>query len=182
MQTLTYVWEKETWVCISQVGLHDGMLSTPVLKSLVWKFTSQPSRGGTRASVGLKHQAHSCPALTEITESWWCWNLRGEDKLFWAWPGVQGRHGLELAGSCLLWLTPLWCLENAIYVKVPGGHIKYHLCSVAWKIPWTEEPGRLQSMGSLRVWHDWETSLSLFIFMHWRRQWQPTPVFLPGES
>ena len=37
-------------------------------------------------------------------------------------------------------------------------------------------------MGSLRVGHDWATSLSLFTFMHWRRQWQPTPVFLPGES
>ena len=48
--------------------------------------------------------------------------------------------------------------------------------------PWTEEPGRLQSMGSLRVRHDWVTSLSLFTFMHWRRKWQPTPVFLPGES
>ena len=45
-----------------------------------------------------------------------------------------------------------------------------------------EEPGRLQSMGSLRVGHDWVTSLSLFTFMHWRRKWQPTPVFLPGES
>ena len=44
------------------------------------------------------------------------------------------------------------------------------------------EPGRLQSMRSLRVGHDWATSLSLFTFMHWRRQWQPTPVFLPGES
>ena len=48
--------------------------------------------------------------------------------------------------------------------------------------PWTEEPGRLQSMASLRVWNDWVTSLSLFTFMHWRRKWQPTPVFLPGES
>ena len=48
--------------------------------------------------------------------------------------------------------------------------------------PWTEEPGRLQSMGSLRVRHDWVTSLSLFTFMHWRRKWQPTPVLLPGES
>ena len=45
-----------------------------------------------------------------------------------------------------------------------------------------EEPGRLQSMGSLRVRHDWVTSLSLFTFMHWRREWQPTRVFLPGES
>ena len=48
--------------------------------------------------------------------------------------------------------------------------------------PWAEEPGRLQSMGSQRVGHDLATSLSLFTSMHWRRKWQPTPVFLPGES
>ena len=54
--------------------------------------------------------------------------------------------------------------------------------TLAWKIPWTEEPRRLQSMGLLRVGHDWTTSLSLFTFMHWRRKWQPTPLFLPGES
>ena len=57
-----------------------------------------------------------------------------------------------------------------------------HSSTLAWKIPWTEEPRRLQSMGSLRVGHNWATSLSLFTFMHWRRKWQPTPVFLPGES
>ena len=57
-----------------------------------------------------------------------------------------------------------------------------HSSNLAWKIPWMEEPGRLQSMGSLGVGHDWVTSLSLFTFMHWRRKWQPTPVFLPGES
>ena len=57
-----------------------------------------------------------------------------------------------------------------------------HSSTLAWKIPRTEEPVRLQSMGSLRVGHDWVTSLSLFTFMHWRRKWQPTPVFLPGES
>ena len=57
-----------------------------------------------------------------------------------------------------------------------------HSSTLAWKIPWTEEPGRLQSMGSRRVRHDWATSLSLFTFMHWRRKWQPILVFLPGES
>ena len=57
-----------------------------------------------------------------------------------------------------------------------------HSSTLAWKIPQTEEPGGLQSMGSLGVRHDWATSLSLFTFMHWRRKWQPTPVFLPGES
>ena len=54
-----------------------------------------------------------------------------------------------------------------------------HSSTPAWKIPWTEEPGRLQSMGSLEL--D-TTLLSLFTFLHWRRKWQPSPVFLPGES
>ena len=56
-----------------------------------------------------------------------------------------------------------------------------HSSILAWRIPWTEEPGRLQSLGCW-VRHNWETSLSLFTFMHWKRKWQPTPVFLPGES
>jgi len=42
-----------------------------------------------------------------------------------------------------------------------------HSSTLAWKIPRTEKPGRLQSMGSQRVGHDWATSL---------------PVFLPEES
>ena len=54
-----------------------------------------------------------------------------------------------------------------------------HSNTLAWKIPWTEEACRLQSMGLRRVRHDWATSLSLSTFMHWRRKWQPTPVFLP---
>ena len=59
-----------------------------------------------------------------------------------------------------------------------------HSSTFAWKIPWTEKPGGLQSMGSRRVGHDWETSLSLSLstLIHWRRKWQPTLVFLPGES
>ena len=40
-----------------------------------------------------------------------------------------------------------------------------HSSTLAWRIPWKEEPGRLQTMGSWRVWHNWETSLSLFTFM-----------------
>ena len=73
------------------------------------------------------------------------------------------KHGVKLALQAFsLNGTPLQysCLEN----------------------PMAEEPGRLQSMGSLRVRHNWATSLSFFTFMHWRRKWQPTPVFLPGES
>ena len=73
-------------------------------------------------------------------------------------------------------LTSLMISSLAHWLLAP------HSSTLAWKIPWMEEPGRLQSMGSLRVRHDWAISLSLFTFMHWRRKWQPTPVFLPGES
>ena len=57
-----------------------------------------------------------------------------------------------------------------------------HSSTLAWKIPWMKEPGGLQSMGSQTVGNDSAASLSLFTYMHWRRKWQPTPVFLPGES
>ena len=67
-------------------------------------------------------------------------------------------------------------------LEFPEKAMAPHSSPLAWKIPWTEEPGRLQSMRSLRVGHDCATSLTLFTFMHWRRKWQPTPVFLPGES
>ena len=87
-------------------------------------------------------------------------------------------HQSTLCSGLITWacdfyeyLTPLW--EKAIAT---------HSSTLAWTIPWMEEPGRLQSMGSLRVGHDWVTSLSLFTFMHWRRKWQLTPLFLPGES
>ena len=36
-----------------------------------------------------------------------------------------------------------------------------HSSTLAWKLPWTEEPDRLQSTGSRKVGHDWATSLSL---------------------
>ena len=57
-----------------------------------------------------------------------------------------------------------------------------HSSTLAWKVPLVGEPGRLQSMGLQRVGHDWVTWLSLFTFMHWRRKWQPTPVFMPRKS
>ena len=81
-----------------------------------------------------------------------------------------------------------WDIQNSksrtkiTLVKRPEKAMATHSSTLAWKIPWTEEPCGLQSMGSLRVRHNWATSLSLFTFMHWRRKWQPSPVFLPGES
>ena len=74
----------------------------------------------------------------------------------------------------------LWLLYLNILFKIKA--MSPHSSTPAWKIPRIEEPGRQQSMGSLRVGHNWATSLPLFTFMHCRREWHPTPVFLPGES
>ena len=60
-----------------------------------------------------------------------------------------------------------------------------HSSILAWRIPWTEEPGGLQSMGSQRVGHDWVTSLSLswsychfLIVWGWFCRFFPSVVFL----
>ena len=56
-----------------------------------------------------------------------------------------------------------------------------HSSVLAWRIPGTGEPGGLSFMGSHRVGHDW-SDLAAAAARYWRRQWQPTPVLLPGKS
>ena len=81
------------------------------------------------------------------------------------------------------WIKQMWFIYTIEYYSAVRWRRQWHpLHTLVWRIPWTEEPGGLQSMGSLGVGHDWATSLSVFTFLHWRRPWQPTPVFLPGES
>ena len=89
----------------------------------------------------------------------------------------QPRDQTQVSHTACRFFT-IWACVRAYTEKAMAPHSS----TLAWKIPWMEEPGRLQSMGSQRVRHEWVTSLSLFTFMHWRRKWQPTPVCLPGES
>ena len=100
-------------------------------------------------------------------------------------------HLIVVLVGCLSLLTvqkgamfiPLYHGTNCKVLHMVGGEGNgTHSSALAWSIPGTGEPGGLQSMESLRVGHDWVTSLSLFPFMHWRRKWQSTLVFLPGES
>ena len=105
-------------------------------------------------------------------------NRRGKKRtlFFFLMTTVKSEN---LESTCFITIRE-WFLEKAMAL---------HSSTLACKIPWMEEPGRLRSMRLLGVGHDWRTSLSLFTFMHslftfmhWRRKWQPTPVFLPGES
>ena len=98
---------------------------------------------------------------------------------------LRGTHGHTHAPDCPILITTslqLWVYFWGHLLLFAEKAMAPHSSILAWKIPWMEEPGRLQSKGSRRVGHDWATSLSLFTFTHWRRKWQPTLVLLPGES
>ena len=140
-------------------------------------------------NVGLKH-GHSLGIkhLVILDSSW-------EESLLGIYPKRLARDAKKE-----IYVQYVYC--NVIYTKKVETILRSnskellekamapHSSTLAWKSPWMEEPGRLQSMGSLRVGHDWATLLSLFTFMHWRRKrqphwrrkWQPTPEFLLGES
>ena len=91
--------------------------------------------------------------------------------------GINPEETKMQKDTCIpLFIAALFTIARTWKAMAP------HSSTLAWKIPWMEQPSRLQSMGSLRIGHDWATSLSLFTFMHWRRKWQPSPMFLPGES
>ena len=105
---------------------------------------------------------------------------RQKKSLHYGGPGLPSASGKAPACQCRRHKRQVF---NTWVVKIPLEEgTATHSSTLAWKIPWMEGPGGLQSMWSLRVGHDWVTSLSLFTFMHWRRKWQSTPVSLPGKS
>ena len=57
--------------------------------------------------------------------------------------------------SCLIYRVIVTIFLNSIYMRMAP-----YSSTLAWKIPWMEDPGRLQSMGSIRVGHDWATELN----------------------
>ena len=150
---------------------------------LQYSCLENPMDGGARWAA-VHGVAQSQTGLSDFTFTFHFHALEKEmathsSVLAWRIPGTGERGGLPSMGSHRVghdWSDLAVAAAEAIYSMAP------HSSTLAWKIPWTEEPGRLQSMGSLRVGQDWATSLPLFTLMHWRRKWQATPVFLPGES
>ena len=54
-----------------------------------------------------------------------------------------------------------------------------HSSILTWKIPWTEEPGRLQSVGSQRARHNWATNTHVYIGCIVYEFWQMNDVMYP---
>ena len=124
-----------------------------------------------------------CAAVHGVTKSWT--RPRGWTELNWPctcstyWPVRYSRRGWAPDPSIIIPRNHLQNVQSQVLQTLIRK--REPLNALAWRIPWAEEPGGLQSMGSWRVGHDPVTSLSLFTFMHWRRKWQSTPVFLPGR-
>ena len=119
------------------------------------------------SSQVLKFWKHSIKAMTSFSFN----------EMFLHKSKVPARTANHALDTCLHMAESLHCSPETITTLLIGytsmeKAMAPHFRTLAWKIPWVEEPGRLQSMGSLRIGHDWATSLSLFTFMHWRRKWQ----------
>ena len=78
-------------------------------------------------------------------------SIRGKREMAEPWDSYAHVSFCSLHGSTPVTGTGLMLMAEK--ARAP------HSSTLAWKIPWTAEPGRLQSMGSLRVGHNWATSL-----------------------
>ena len=141
-----------------------SLQSRLTLCETLWTIACQAS-----LSMGFSRQEYwsrlPCPPPGDLL-NW------GTESVSPATPGLQADSlPLSHQGS------PYIFVHICIYLMEKA--MAPHSSTLARKIPWMEEPGRLQSLRLWRVRHDWASSLSLFTFMHWRRKWQPTPVFLP---
>ena len=107
--------------------------------------------------------------------------------LFWMWQIENSNGVLELGEKkgyilsssfqiCLIFRIT-WADQNTDSLPPSFPEANHLRTNLRWFF-WSDTLGTM----NLPPLHDWATSLSLFTFMHWRRKWQPTPVFLPGES
>ena len=107
--------------------------------------------------------------------------LVGLRKLPWCGDRTPGSAPSPAEGRFSPSNTPVFLPSSFILPSFAWVYIFFYIAThsgiLAWKIPWTEDPGRLQSMGSQRVGHDWVTSLHFTLYILFR--WSGTPVRCP---
>ena len=145
----------------------------------VWPHRWQPTRlphpwdsSGKKTGVGCHFLLQCMKVKSESEVAQLC--LTPSDPMDWSLPRSPAPGILQ--ARTLEWVAISFSNAGKWKVKVKS------LSRVRLSDPMDRGAWCSQSVGSQRVGHDWATSLSLFIFMHWRRKWQPTPVLLPGES
>ena len=117
--------------------------------------------------VGLRGEGNSNPLQDSCLEN-------PMDRGAW----YATDYGVTKSRTRLSDFTSLHFTSRAFLEKAMAPHSS----TLAWKIPWMQEPGRLQSMWLQRVGHDWSDLAAAAAVYFPRRQWHPIPVFLPGKS
>ena len=118
-------------------------------------------KGGKTLLLNLKLQIFQHNMLPFAKTKAFCWNVFSCIVLFILeclevppGPSLMAQMAKCLSAMRETWVWTLgW--EDALEKEM-----SIHSSTLAWKIPWTEEPGRLQSMGLQRVGHDWVTSVT----------------------
>ena len=168
------------WVlsCFSHVQLFVTLWTAVHLAALSIGFSRQEYWGRLPyPSPGDLPDSRTEPATSAFVVELFTTSATWEAQSYYHWQAINNAVHLNCCCSLLvlrdnefvivlLLIYIHWNLGRCAGEKAMAPHSS----TLAWKIPWTEEPGRLQSMGSLRLGHDWATSLSLFTFMHWRRK------------
>ena len=153
--------------CEKCQGYHKHYVK-PFMRNMVYPFLSFPfSLCCIYHKKALLYKTHRACVLSCFSLVWLC------NPTDHSWVPGSSVHGI-LQARILEWVAmPCsrgssqpedWTHISYVYLHWQVGSEKAmapHSSTLAWKIPWTEEPGGLQSMGSRRVRHDWETSFSL---------------------
>ena len=153
----TFIWMEGSLMCVFLLPISQGL-------GMTWKSRLETSKSFIALLTHSPQPTETGPGSTSNYFSS-CFLLT-----------IQGQSSFSITlKTSILW----WPKRNLIEVYFPEMHpfgdssMAPHFSSLGWKIPWMEELGGLQSMRSLKVRHDWATSLSLFTFMRWRRNGNP---------
>ena len=105
--------------------------------------------------------------LVSVLYLFYCWIIIHSHlilELIWLYLALPFWHFVFFLYILFTLLFLLYCFLLSLWLSytVMEKEMATHSSTLAWKIPWMEEPGGLQSMGSQRVGHDWGTSLTLY--------------------
>ena len=102
--------------------------------------------------------------------AWWAIQFMDSQRVGHNWASEHWKQVLKslrtsLVAQTVKCLSTMWetQVQSLVWEDPLEKEMAIYSSTIAWKIPWTEEPGRLQSMGLQRVGHDWATSLSLSV-------------------